>query len=1602
MDLFEKLTKDRVDDWRVFYKINNRRIWDQIVDKYSDQAHFLYELLQNADDALATETSFELYEHGLVFRHNGRVRFSLSDVEKEEENTIAGKLGHINSITATNSSKTESNKIGKFGVGFKAVFQYTLTPHIYDDVFRFKIENFIIPRKLDSDHPDRLMGETLFYFPFNHDKKSKVNAYNEIAGKLKTLIYPVLFLYQLKTLKWKTVNETGYYSKEILRNLNQEGIKGEFIRIRNSASEKFPEETLWLFSKKISADPAFTYHKISAGFFITPDGRVETGNEYDAYCFFKTKESTHLGFLVQAPFLLTDSREGIKAGENWNRMLVQQLADLSAESLLMLKDFGVESGTRIIDDSVLEIIPTNPDLYPEESNSNKISFKPFYEKLLSLFQKEKMLPGLYGKYYRSEKSYWASEPDLIEIFSDQQISYLMNNPESGWVFTEKGHKNIHQTNKNLAAYISGCVTEIIDAKKIIRRINSEFIESQTDEWLMKFYGYLVDRQYLWNDKDKIVQKRSIILNQDRKAVLPVDDFGNCTVFLPPDRKTSYDTVYPVFLNDEKSKDFFKCIGIKKPDKKTELYLSIIPQYRNMDFHPDDDTLKLHFVSFLEYYQSCPLASKNEFIKDLSVICFLIARKKSQEHDYFLKRPEELYLKTPELEIFFEGYDEVYYFDQNFYEEILDDELRVSLNDFLTDIGVKQSPKLNEIHPELTTDIRSKFKLDTLLMSMKHWNQQSLRDLFVEGLENAISSINQEKSLFIWNWLINFSKKHSFLPLDKHFQAVFTYVQRGKRSFTTHYLDSSVKKLLLESAWLFDNSGNIFSPSGITAAKLSAVYDTESNDSVSILKFLGLYSPEASLNLSDEQKTALTLGRKLIEQNISQQELDEIISIIRTRQNQESSLGKVAPDNGNVEDELEKVLGNIRKEIRKKREDLFSDKNGKNKTSSDGKTEEAFDSDELLKSSVDFQKEIEKLKNKVQSDIEEITQKQKLTEELKTVQKYSYRWFIILLQLEHLGSYEFRSGNKSITITFSKVVSDKTFPGILIFSNPSRFIPSSVSEAENVNVKMVLVSGSRNLKLEVINATDYMLRAKVTSDILLTEDDLNSLISTQININNPVFILEELINAYRGLCLDNSFNMRDNLTDKIKFIFGPPGTGKTTHLVEKEIIPIMKSGKNLKVLVLTPTNKAADVLSRILIDKSGEDFSYYEWFFRYGITGDATIENAGILVTRNTEYLRRPKMTLVTTIARFAYDYITEGADDSTIRLCEEEWDVIIFDEASMIPIAYTLLPVYMLRNTEFIVAGDPFQIQPIVIAEDWKDENIYTLVNLDTFNDPETFPHRYPVVKLTTQYRSVPSIGDLFSNFTYGGELTHFRGAADNSTLDIGGLILKDINIINFPVNSYHNLYKPNFLNGSSYHIYSALLTVELTEYILRFVDEKEHNIRSLGIICPYRAQADLIRKIVESKKLDSGKTEVTAGTIHGFQGDECDLIITVLNPRKCSDPSRIFLNNKNIINVSISRARNNLVIIMPGPDEDGISQLNLVERLRDMIESMEVEKRMIYSAKETEQIISGERGFIEDNSCTDSHQSVNVYSSALKKYEIRYEDTAVDIQVSDNHHEEI
>lgn len=479
-------------------------------------------------------------------------------------------------------------------------------------------------------------------------------------------------------------------------------------------------------------------------------------------------------------------------------------------------------------------------------------------------------------------------------------------------------------------------------------------------------------------------------------------------------------------------------------------------------------------------------------------------------------------------------------------------------------------------------------------------------------------------------------------------------------------------------------------------------------------------------------------------------------------------------------------------------------------------------------------------------------------------------------------------------------------------------------------------------------------------------------------------MTKLKDAFWQLELNDDFSLKDNLQGNVSFVFGPPGTGKTTHIAAR-ISKLMGDNEDTKILVLAPTNKACDVLTKKLMD-TNEDTS---WLARFVATGDEEIEKAGHLVDRDSEIVYG-KCCVVSTIARLPYDGFKDW------KLSEVEWDYVFIDEASMIPLEQIAYAIYRFEGRPIIISGDPMQIAPIVREELWKDENIYTMVHLTTFDHPRTEPIDFDITFLDTQYRSIPSIGRLFSEYAYNGLLKHHRNEESQKSLNLKSFDFGAINYFPFRVERYDSMFGPKKLSGSPLHIYSVLLVVEFTKYLANKYAEAhpKGETLSIGIICPYKAEAQFINRLLEQTKDIPEQVTITVGTIHGFQGDECDAIIAVFNPptglKGAADQTH--LNNRNIINVAVSRARDYLFIFLPHKDMDDFKKLREINRLGTLSKGWKS-----WTCDQLENIMFGRSQYIENASYVTSHQMANVYlPQADYRYEVRIDENSVDIQIGD------
>ncbi|MBO4745175.1 MAG: hypothetical protein J5603_06740, partial [Bacteroidales bacterium] len=360
--------------------------------------------------------------------------------------------------------------------------------------------------------------------------------------------------------------------------------------------------------------------------------------------------------------------------------------------------------------------------------------------------------------------------------------------------------------------------------------------------------------------------------------------------------------------------------------------------------------------------------------------------------------------------------------------------------------------------------------------------------------------------------------------------------------------------------------------------------------------------------------------------------------------------------------------------------------------------------------------------------------------------------------------------------------------------------------------------------------------------------------------------------------------------------------------------------------------------------------------------------------------------VVATAARYAYDYIQP--DDTPI--CDYPWDYIFIDEASMVDILTITYVLYKGANAKkIVISGDPKQIPPVA-QNDMPNLNIYDMVNLHGFFEAIFEYDRFEVKGLTMQHRSIPVIGNLVSNFAYDGLVDCDPQRAPMKPLTLDGLQIRNVNFIGFDVAELDDIKGLIAINNSAFNLYSVIFTYNLVEYTIKQIEK--HNPQkdySIGIVCVYRAQADAIKNMLENRPLKTAYCKVTCGTVHSFQGDECDVMFVVLNPPAiCTSGTHI--NNENIINVAMSRARDYLFVVLPNGQQKGFFMKNKIGK------HIQFTERTIMNCCDVEKVMfNGNNNFICENTHVTCHLPVNVYCEDNALYEVRMSDIALDIKIN-------
>lgn len=820
---------------------------------------------------------------------------------------------------------------------------------------------------------------------------------------------------------------------------------------------------------------------------------------------------------------------------------------------------------------------------------------------------------------------------------------------------------------------------------------------------------------------------------------------------------------------------------------------------------------------------------------------------------------------------------------------------------------------------------------------------------------------------------------------------------------TNTYDSTFRDDLLSLSWIYNIYGDRVSTNEAVLEDLLPEYIRNEK----VIKFLGIEKRERSildLGGTEEEQESFTLGNHLKKMAVeSGVPLEYVLDKVKNLLEEEKLKANITATEIMPSDEESKGGANdLETRLNEKWEKTAASNPGKPRQTQnseiDPNTNNLTKTDITLNSGPFFteqnlpetktkteeeqetyiEKKLEKKKTEAEEEAQKATDMKMIYDLLRTTPKFTYKWYKLLMELMHANKKNRTERQVQIDFSEHSFICDGK---ILYLSNPTRPVPDWITDAEKVVISTL---SQKSKKIEGVIAkteeTSVSVAVELTDELEKICSEANKI---RIIASNSSNIIDSLEARFLQLGYEDSFDMNENLTERIEFIYGPPGTGKTTQLVKKVSNILRQSEKKTNILILTPTNKAADVVA----EKMANDDMCYDYLMRYGATESLfLIEDVAVVQNRETADLDLlDKNVVVTTAARYAYDYIQP---DDTF-LCDIDWDYIIIDEASMVDIVTATFILYKGMPANFIISGDPKQIPPV--EENGFDYNIYDLVGLHDFGEAVNSYSRYDVMALKTQYRSTPIIGDLVSRYAYNGIVEAYPQRTPKKQLSLDGMCINDINFLGFEILEFDLIKGITEIDGSAFHLYSAIFTYGFVEYTIKQITEKYPNqTYSIGIVSPYKAEAEAIKQMLTNRPISTEDCSVTCGTVHSFQGDECDIMFVVLNPPlHCSEKSHI--NKENIVNVAMSRARDYLFFVMPQGQPKGMVVKNQIGKIIDS------RNRAMFYCSDIEEIIFGTKDYIVSNTHVTCHMPINVYCEESSIYEVRVSENALDIKINEH-----
>jgi hypothetical protein len=683
---------------------------------YSERAHFIFELIQNAEDAGATELTFELFDDRLEVRHDGRP-FTAADVR--------GICG-----VGQGTKAEDLTQIGRFGIGFKSVYAYTNTPLIYSSGEHFRIEKYVRPYSVDAlDEP---AAGTLFVFPFDRAEVSATVAVQEISAALSNLgVETLLFLRSIERMRTcgHRIADTVLERKSATR-----ADSGRHVNLASRRDEGRGNEEWLVWHRPLDAlgqpelrvEIAFMAHtEIDARRLVRRDSSP-------LVVFFPTQKETFLGFLIQGPYRTTPARDNVPEHDLWNQALVRETACLLVDVLADLRDGG------LLTVDILQALPLDAARFPPET-----MFRALFDSARTALVQDEFIPAAADGYRRAREVRLARGAGLRELLTPEMLGELYADP-GPVAFV---HDSITQNRTPLLwRYLrEEAGVDEVTPEAVVTRVTGEFLSAQSDEWIGRFYWFLYQNQSLWRepshpgDQPGPARAKPIIRLEDGIHVAPFDARGRPAAYLPGPVGTEFATVRRAVAALPEARQFLEALGFAEPDIVAEVLDHVLPRYHDadaamLDMAQHDADLELVARALAD----APRAGRDQLLEQLRQTTFLVGENAATGESR-LMRPGELYQRARALEIYFDGNPGAW-LTADAYGPWLP-QLRA--------MGVRETVRLNA---------RDADELGYVVIADEFARHERGVAGFdpsanLDGLEYALSHPNSARSEYVWNTLL---------------------------------------------------------------------------------------------------------------------------------------------------------------------------------------------------------------------------------------------------------------------------------------------------------------------------------------------------------------------------------------------------------------------------------------------------------------------------------------------------------------------------------------------------------------------------------------------------------------------------------------------------------------------------------------------------------------------------------------------------------------------------------------------------------------------------------------------------------------------------------